>query len=79
MRTGSPGPVPIATPGSLALLVASGPAAGASAALPAGQTMVGREVPLQLDDEEVSRHHITVTVDRGGTITIADQGRGTAQ
>ena len=74
MRPGSPGLVPIANPGSLALLVASGPAAGASAALPAGQTMVGREVPLRLDDEEVSRHHITVTVDRGGMITVADPG-----
>jgi DNA segregation ATPase FtsK/SpoIIIE, S-DNA-T family len=74
MRPGSPGLVPIAPPGSLALLVASGPAAGASAALPSGQTVVGREAPLRLDDEEVSRQHITVTVDRGGTVTVADPG-----
>jgi DNA segregation ATPase FtsK/SpoIIIE, S-DNA-T family len=74
MRPGSPGLVPIAPPGSLALLVASGPAAGASAPLPSGQTVVGREAPFPLDDEEISRHHITVTVDRGGTVTVADPG-----
>ena len=74
MRSGSPGLVPIAPPGSLALLVASGPAAGASAALPSGHTVVGRDAPLPLDDEEISRHHISVAVDRGGAVTVADAG-----
>ena len=74
MRTGSPGLVPIAPPGSLALLVASGPAAGASVALPSGQTVVGRDAPLPLDDEEISRHHIMVAVDRDGAVTVADPG-----
>jgi S-DNA-T family DNA segregation ATPase FtsK/SpoIIIE len=69
-----PGLVPIAPPGSLALLVASGPAAGASAALPSGQTVVGRDAPLPLGDEEISRHHISVAVDRGGAVTVADTG-----
>ena len=69
-----PGLVPLAPPGSLALLVASGPAAGASAALPSGRTVVGREVPLPLDDEEISRHHVSVAVDRGGAVTVADAG-----
>jgi DNA segregation ATPase FtsK/SpoIIIE, S-DNA-T family len=74
MRSGSPGPVPIAPPGSLALLVASGPAAGASAALPPGRTVVGRDAPLPLNDEEISRQHISVAVDRGGAATVADAG-----
>jgi len=74
MRPASPGLVPIAPPGSLALLVASGPAAGASAALPSGQTAVGRDAPFPLDDEEISRHHITVAVDRDGAVTVADPG-----
>lgn len=56
------------------MLVASGPAAGASAALPSGQTVVGRDAPLPLDDEEISRHHISVAVDRDGAVTVADPG-----
>jgi DNA segregation ATPase FtsK/SpoIIIE, S-DNA-T family len=74
MRPGSPGLVPIAPPGSLALLVTSGPAAGASVALPSGQTVIGRDAPLPLGDEEISRHHISVAVDRGGAVTVADAG-----
>jgi DNA segregation ATPase FtsK/SpoIIIE, S-DNA-T family len=74
MRPGWPGLVPIAPPGSLALLVASGPAAGMSAALPSGQTAVGRDAPLPLYDEEISRHHITVALGRDGAVTVADPG-----
>lgn len=74
MRPGSPGLVPIAPPGSLALLVASGPAAGASAALPPGLTLVGRDAPLRLYDEEISRRHISIATDRGGAVAVVDEG-----
>lgn len=46
--------VPVAPPGSLALLVASGTAAGVSCAIPAGGLVVGRSAPLALHDGEVS-------------------------
>src|SRR5690349_12241540 len=49
--------VPVAAPESLALLVTSGPAAGASVSLPAAGQVVGREAPLRLGDEEVSARH----------------------
>lgn len=74
MRPGSPGLVPIAPPGSLALLVASGPAAGASAALPPGVTAIGRDTPLPLYDEEISRRHISIAADRGGAVALVDEG-----
>src|SRR5690348_10121158 len=48
-----PPPVPVAPPGCLALLVASGAAAGASCAVPASVT-VGRSAPLELGDTEMS-------------------------
>jgi S-DNA-T family DNA segregation ATPase FtsK/SpoIIIE len=74
MRPGSPGLVPIAPAGSLALLVASGPAAGVSTALPPGLTVIGRDAPVPLYDEEISRRHISIAVDRGGAVTVADEG-----
>jgi DNA segregation ATPase FtsK/SpoIIIE, S-DNA-T family len=73
MRPARSGPVPTAPPGSLALLVASGPAAGASAALPADGTVIGREAPIWLYDDEVSRRHLSIAVG-GGAVTVADAG-----
>jgi S-DNA-T family DNA segregation ATPase FtsK/SpoIIIE len=43
-------------------------------ALPPGRTVVGRDAPLPLNDEEISRHHINVAADRGGAVTVADAG-----
>ena len=74
MRLTRPGPVPTASPGSLALLVAAGPAAGASAALPDTETFVGRDAPLPLHDDEISRRHLSITVSGGETVTVADAG-----
>ena len=74
MRHAPHGSVPVASPGSLALLVASGPAAGASVTLPPAGTVVGRDVPLALNDDEVSRRHISITVGDGGAVTVADVG-----
>ena len=66
-------PVPVAPPGSLALLVASGAAAGASCAIPADGVVVGRSAPLALHDDEVSSRHFQLR-SVGGTVTVADAG-----
>ena len=65
-------PVPVAPPGSLALLVASGAAAGASCPVPADGT-VGRSAPLELGDAEVSGRHLRIR-SSGGRVTVADAG-----
>jgi S-DNA-T family DNA segregation ATPase FtsK/SpoIIIE len=67
-----PPPVPVAPPGSLALLVASGAAAGASCAVPASGT-VGRSIPLELGDTEMSGRHLHIH-SAGGQVTVADAG-----
>ena len=74
MRPGSPGLVPIAPQDHSPC--SSRPARPLERVRPCrlARRLVGRETPLLLDDEEVSRHHITVTVDRGGTVTVADPG-----
>ena len=64
--------LPTATPGSLALMVAAGAAAGASCTIPAGSLTVGRSSPLALADNEVSGRHFTLDMTDG--ITIADAG-----
>jgi S-DNA-T family DNA segregation ATPase FtsK/SpoIIIE len=66
--------VPVAAPESLALLVTSGPAAGASVSLPASGQVVGREAPLRLGDGEVSARHFRVGVAADGAVTVADAG-----
>jgi S-DNA-T family DNA segregation ATPase FtsK/SpoIIIE len=66
--------VPVAAPGSLALLVTSGPAAGASVSLPPSGGVVGRDAPLRLGDEEVSASHFRVGVAADGVVTLADAG-----
>ncbi|HZR50819.1 MAG TPA: FtsK/SpoIIIE domain-containing protein [Streptosporangiaceae bacterium] len=65
--------VPVAPPGSLALLVVSGPAAGASCEIPAHGTVVGREGPLPLGDNEVSGRHFQVTP-AGDQVEVTDLG-----
>jgi hypothetical protein len=65
-------PVPVAPPGCLALLVASGAAAGASCEVPPGGT-VGRSVPMDLRDDEVSGRHVRIR-SSGGRVTVADAG-----
>jgi S-DNA-T family DNA segregation ATPase FtsK/SpoIIIE len=65
-------PVPLAPPGSLALLVASGAAAGASCEVPADGT-VGRSAPLNLGDDEVSGRHLRIR-SADGQVTVADTG-----
>jgi DNA segregation ATPase FtsK/SpoIIIE, S-DNA-T family len=65
-------PVPVAPPGALALLVASGAAAGASCEVP-GEGTVGRSAPLELRDDEVSGRHLQIRAS-GGRITVADVG-----
>lgn len=68
-----PAPVPVAAPGTLALLVTSGPAAGASATIPRTGLTIGREAPIPLRDDEVSTRHLKLSVD-GGVVKVADAG-----
>ena len=65
-------PVPMAPAGCLALLVASGAAAGASCQVPAEGT-VGRSAPLELADDEMSGRHLRIRA-AGGRVTVADAG-----
>jgi S-DNA-T family DNA segregation ATPase FtsK/SpoIIIE len=65
-------PVPVASPGSLALLVASGTAAGASCAVPADGA-VGRSAPLELGDTEMSGRHLRIQTS-GERVTVTDAG-----
>ena len=65
--------VPIAAPGTLALLVTSGPAAGASRAIPATGLTVGRRAPFTLHDGEVSREHFSICP-AGDGLVITDAG-----
>jgi DNA segregation ATPase FtsK/SpoIIIE, S-DNA-T family len=65
--------VPTAAPGTTALLVASGPAAGASISVPEHGFRVGRTVPLPLGDNEVSSQHLQAWVD-GDSVVVADAG-----
>jgi S-DNA-T family DNA segregation ATPase FtsK/SpoIIIE len=67
------GAVSTAAPGTLALLVAAGPAAGASVSVPAGGGMVGRTAPIPLHDDEVSSRHLSLRV-AGGAVFAADAG-----
>jgi DNA segregation ATPase FtsK/SpoIIIE, S-DNA-T family len=68
-----PPAVPTAAPGTLALMVAAGAAAGASCTIPARGLTVGRSSPLALADGEVSGRHFNLNV-VGGGMTIADAG-----
>jgi len=68
----SPATVPVAEPGSLALLITGGPMAGASSILPPGDTAVGRGGPIPLRDAEVSRHHLDLHVGDDGSVTVTD-------
>ena len=63
--------VPTAAPGTTALLVASGPAAGASVSVPEHGFTVGRSAPLPLGDNEVSSQHLQAWVD-GDSVVVAD-------
>jgi S-DNA-T family DNA segregation ATPase FtsK/SpoIIIE len=65
--------VPVAEAGSPALLVTSGPAAGASVTVPEQGLTVGRATPLPLGDNEVSGRHLQVRVD-GDSVLVADAG-----
>jgi len=65
-------PVPVAPPGRLALLVASGASAGASCEVPADGA-VGRLAPLELGDDEVSGRHLTIRP-AGGRVIVTDAG-----
>jgi DNA segregation ATPase FtsK/SpoIIIE, S-DNA-T family len=65
--------VPTAAPGTLALLVASGPAAGASVTVPGSGGVVGRRTPIRLHDDEVSERHLALLVGAGG-VAVADVG-----
>jgi S-DNA-T family DNA segregation ATPase FtsK/SpoIIIE len=65
-------PVPVAPPGCVALLVASGASAGASCELPADGA-VGRLAPLKLGDDEVSGRHLLIR-SSSGRVTVTDAG-----
>jgi S-DNA-T family DNA segregation ATPase FtsK/SpoIIIE len=65
--------IPVAEAGSAALLVTSGPAAGASASVPKQGLVVGRTSPLPLGDNEVSGRHLEVRVD-GDSVLVTDAG-----
>ena len=65
--------VPTAAAGTLALLVASGPAAGASVTVPGRAFTVGRAAPLPLGDNEVSGLHLRARID-GESLVVADAG-----
>jgi DNA segregation ATPase FtsK/SpoIIIE, S-DNA-T family len=65
--------VPTAAPGTLALLVAAGPAAGASVSVPASGGVIGRNVPIPLHDDEVSQRHLSLRL-VGGAAIVADAG-----
>jgi S-DNA-T family DNA segregation ATPase FtsK/SpoIIIE len=69
-----PPAVPTAKPGTLALLVTSGPAAGTSCTIPADGADVGRAEPLQLHDSEVSRTHFSIRPAGGSRMLIQDAG-----
>ena len=69
----SPPAVPSAAPGKLALLVASGPATGASFTVPARGLTVGRSTLPILGDDEISGRHFHVSV-AGGSVSVADAG-----
>ncbi len=71
-------PVPVAPPGSLALLVASGSAAGASCVIPLGGMTVGRSAPFALHDDEVSRCHLQLRPDgESAAVTDLESSNGT--
>ena len=76
-------PVPVAPPGRLALLVASGASAGASCEVPANGA-VGRLAPLALGDDEISGRHLQIRAvrqpgDRGRRrVYQRDRDRGRA-
>jgi S-DNA-T family DNA segregation ATPase FtsK/SpoIIIE len=65
--------VPVARPGSLALVVVSGPAVGASCEIPADGVAVGRSVPLELADNEMSGRHFLVRP-AGDAVSVTDAG-----
>jgi DNA segregation ATPase FtsK/SpoIIIE, S-DNA-T family len=65
--------VPVAAPGSTALLIAAGPAAGASVTVPRQGFAVGRAAPVPLGDNEVSSRHLQVRLD-GDSVLVADVG-----
>jgi DNA segregation ATPase FtsK/SpoIIIE, S-DNA-T family len=65
--------VPVARPGSLALVVVSGPASGASCEIPADGVVVGRSVPLELADDEMSARHFLLRP-VGGQVIVSDVG-----
>ena len=66
-------PASTAAPGTLALLVAAGPAAGASVTVPAGGGVVGRTAPIPLHDDEVSSRHLSLRV-ADGMAVVGDAG-----
>ena len=69
----APPTVPTATPGALALLTTSGPAAGLSCAIPAGGLPVGRDGPFLLNDPEMSRRHFSICPSGSGML-VRDAG-----
>jgi DNA segregation ATPase FtsK/SpoIIIE, S-DNA-T family len=59
-------------PGTSALAVVNGPAAGQLISVHSGEHHLGRSDPIALDDTDVSRQHATLIVDTNGNAAIAD-------
>ena len=59
-------------PGTSALAVVNGSAAGQLISLQSGEHPLGRSDPIALEDTDVSRQHATLIVDRDGNAAIAD-------
>ena len=65
---------PVRGPRKAALLVASGPATGASFTIPARGLTVGRSTLPILGDDEISGRHFHVRSVAGGSVSVADAG-----
>lgn len=65
---------PAGCPEAPTLLVLGGPGAGRSVALEPGVYEIGRSRPVPLDDPDVSRSHLGLTVGGEGTVSVVDLG-----
>jgi S-DNA-T family DNA segregation ATPase FtsK/SpoIIIE len=59
-------------PGTRALAVVNGPAAGQLISVHSGEHHLGRSDPIALEDTDVSRQHATLILDTSGNAAIAD-------
>jgi S-DNA-T family DNA segregation ATPase FtsK/SpoIIIE len=78
LSVGGPGPDyhPVRSYAAGALHVISGPDAGSRIPLPPGRYRIGRalELPIRLNDQQVSRNHAVIDVLPDGRVTIEDIG-----